>query len=401
MEDMIGRLLHAGLMTGVGDDPERVDWLRAAATELATDFESSQSVPAAVIACCDQTVSPASPPLAAAESRIREQWETFRNAHPGGDATALLRAVALHALFLAAEEASTAAAMWYLLRNASDVTPSDRFGDVVADALNDLDRRVAGRAESMWVTTASTTQDLRMPGVTSADGAEVSRGPATRLGTAIDEITQLNSPVVLRDELKAPLVDSLNGLAEAVEAALGSEAEKQREALRAFSKSLGGRLREILEEQDRLLAAAALRDRLLWWRLAGRSPGLGNRRYGDLDPATTCVAAALDLVSIVPTLTPVAVEHLLVDVVHGDSEPVDVSIADLRQAATDVDTVDAGVSVPASGRRNPALLLDVVLGGTDEGDLPDSLAKSRPSDEIAVLLFREAQALRLLDAPRE
>lgn len=396
-QDMIGRLLHAGLMTGLGDDPERAGWLRSAATELSAELHGSELVPSAVMASCDSSVSANAPPIAATEDRVRAQWETFRNAHPGGEAAALLRAVTLHALFLAAEhKPETGAALWYLFRNVADTAPEDRFSEVVAEAVRSLDMDVAGQAETLW-TTASSHRDLRMPDVTAPEGTEVSRGTATRLSKAFPEIP-VNGPQQLRDGLKQPLVNAVSGLAAAVETAMAEDGERQREMVRGFSRELGVRLRRILDEQEQLIAAAALRDRLLWWRLAGRSPSLGNRRYDEVDPATRCVAAALDLASLVPELTPVAVEHLLADVVHGDDGHVDVTIDEVRSASEERGGFEI---VSISEARAPAILVDVVIGGVDDDRLPESLAGSRSNVELSVLLFREVQALRLLAESEE
>lgn len=398
-QDMIGRLLQAGLMRGLGDDPERAGWLRSAAKALSADLHGPELTPSAVIASCDPGVSAKAPPIAAAEDHVRAQWETFRNAHPGGDAAALLRAVTLHALFLAAEqEPLTQAALWYLFRNVVDTAPGDRFSEVVAEAVRILDTDAAGRAETLW-TTASSTRGLRMPDVTAPEPTEVSRGPAARLGTEISEVpANPNALPQLLDGLKQPLIDAMNGLAAAVETAMAQDAERQREMVRSFSKDLGVRLRRILDEQEQLIAAAALRDRLLWWRLAGRSPSLGNRRYGDVDPAMRCVAAAFDLASLVPELAPVAVEHLLADVAHGEGGPVEVTIADLRGAANEQLGPEL---VSTSDARTPALLIDAVLGAVDDDRLPEFLSRARPSGDLSVLLFREVQALRLLAVSEE
>ena len=105
------------------------------------------------------------------------------------------------------------------------------------------------------------------------------------------------------------------------------------------------------------------------------------------------MTAALDLHRMAPAVAPVALEHLLRDVVAESTGQVSVEPADLAGAAAKLDVKPAFTGT----RPTPGLLLDVLL---DERRVGTIAALNRPmsAQQAAVVLFRDLQASRLVAA---
>lgn len=392
MDDLIGRLLTAGLLDTLGSDEGRVEPLRSASQQLqGTLLDDRSSVPAALLAAVDEDASGSEPPLVRAQEAISDEWKTFANAFAHNGPTQVLRAVTLDSVVAASRaEPAIAQASWYVLRNIAGKVSTGRWTRTIADIIAEVNQGVDSRVAALWDPVPASSK-LRMPPVptppekaTRKQIAEVDE-LRTRLGESGGNVNSVGT-ILFQD-----LPDALRALETRIALRDHDGLVKHIEQLRDFSSSLGERLREVLEAHEAVIAAQTTRDRLLWWRLATRSALLGSP-YRDAEASAAAVAAAQDLHDVVPGVAPVAVEELLVDVLS------DAGLAESKVTVAELVSANESVGVHVeSPPGNPALTVDVVAGGAHFDALPQAMNSEMLVGDASVTLFRDLQARRLLE----
>ena len=379
-DDLLLRLLQAGLLEALGDDDQRRE--RAEAAAVATGewlaLAGRLYFPSAVVLAIDESGEPGGPAFAHAEERLLHEWPTLRNVFPEGPSE-LLRAIVLQGVDKAVTaDPDLAAAAWYITRTMRDMSISaGRWARVVDDVIGEINRAVRERLVKEWAPTIAEPK-LAMPKTAAGDV----------------ELPEVVSTEQLHEALE-PYKSDLSSYHQYVSAALGEhvppildELVAAANAVRAGSAAWGRDLRALLARQASLVEASRLREALLWWRLAGRSELLGVRYRQVEDPATCALAAAGDLHRLCPAVTPEAVEDLLADVVS-DSGPVDVPLSfdGLAEAWMELSSsLDLGHSAgPLIG----------ALSVGEQGALPPAMVRDLTPVEAAVVAFRDLQATRL------
>ena len=332
-DDLILRLLQAGLLESLGDDDQRRQRAEAAAAATGEwlGLAGRPHLASAIILAIDESGEPTGAAFDHAEQCLLHEWSTLRNVFAEGPSE-LLRAIVLQGVDrAAADDPKLAAAAWYVTRTVRDMSISaGRWTPVVEGVIGEIDSAVSERLMKGWAP-AMRQSKLRMPAIAAED------------------------PV---------------------------------ETMRAFAAELGRDLRALLAQQARLIEASWLREKLLWWRLAGQSELLGER-YGQVeDPATCALAAAGDLHRLCPSVAPEAVEHLLADVVSGSApKGVQLSFDTLAAAWTNLSS-DLGLDHIAG-----PLVSALSLG--KQGALPSAMRRDLSPVEAAVVAFRDLQTTRL------
>lgn len=395
MEDTIGRLLRAGLLAHLGDEPNRAAWLRTASAQLREQYLAGlrEDVPSALLAAVDESATADFSVLKRAEDAIVAQWETFNNAYAQKDPVEVLRAVTFDAVIGATgEDEALAAVAWYTLRNTMDRVSMGRWVSPVAEITADLGSVVDKRIQALW-SPGNASSSLRMPPVpqpkNSATETSVSGLQAFR-----EQLKSAGNPQQAANALTNHLPGVVDGLVELVNQRTNTAFAEQADQLKDLMAKLGERLRIALELQEQSLAAVSRRDTLLWWRMAARSPLLESRYREAPDAVTAAVAAAFDLHRNVPDVTPVAVDHLLADVLNeADVGEQEVTIELMREVCQRLD-----VTAPTA-MASPPLLVDVVLGRCDREAMPRGMRGPMAARDAALFLFRDLQVRRMLAAP--
>ncbi|NED51778.1 hypothetical protein G3I24_12805 [Micromonospora aurantiaca] len=386
--DVIGRLLRASLLTELGDDEDRVKRVRSAAQDLAAELvdESRELVPYAVVAAIDESTPVTATPLAAAERALLEQWETFHNAFPG-QPTEILRAVTLAAVVeVVGDDDALRQAAWYVLRTTIECLPAGRWCAPVTDLAEELDGAVRGDITAIWSPPTASSR-LRMPTIPRAEDERIP--VETELRGQARQLAEAANWQVFTQELYSEFGEHVDGIIDVAERSAAEGHKRSVAHLKEFASAVGTRLREALGAHDQTLNAVRLRGELLWWRQTAFSSRL-SRPYADLHPAEVAIAAALDLRDIVPQVAPLAVEHLLADLVHEAVKSADVTVTALAAA-------DQAEALPGSTDFAPATLIDAVRSGTETPMVPSD--QTLTAGRAAVLLFRDLQARRLAAAP--
>lgn len=338
-DNLILRLLQAGLLQAIGDDDQRRERAEAAAAATGEwlGLEGRPHLASAILLAIDESGEPTGTTLDHAEQCLLQEWPTLRNAFPERP-NELLRAIVLQGVDRAVgADPELAAAAWYVTRTVREMSVSaGRWTPVIEDAISEINSAVNERLAKEWVPTMPQSK-LVMPAIAPDD------------------------PV---------------------------------EAMRTFAAALGRDLRALLDQQAQLIEASRLREMLLWWRLAGQSQLLG-ARYGEVeDPATRALAAAGDLHQLCPVVAPESVEHLLADIVSG-SEPIDVQLSFGSLAA-------AWKQLSARlGLDHCAGPLVGALSLGEEGSLPSAMRRDLSPVEVAVVAFRDLQTTRLTSSASE
>ncbi len=146
------------------------------------------------------------------------------------------------------------------------------------------------------------------------------------------------------------------------------------------------------------VSGVALRNRLLWWKEAGFSPSL-KQGYSKLTPIAAGILCAIDLAGQVPAYAPTSAEFFLramADKFASSPKPIAQWIGDFA-ASSEKQTVAEKL-----GSDMPRQFLSSMLAaaGAKENKLPAAFdpKESISLGELAVLVFRERQALSKLNA---
>ena len=385
--DTIGQLLSASLLSDLGDDPDRVERVRAASKALADRLvdELRAGVPAAVLSALDSTSTEDHDVLDAAGEALQQQWETFRNAFASTPCE-LLRAVALAAVVEVAErDEDLRAACWYAIRTVLDRIDVGPWRDHAAQLEESLSEALAGLLNALWTPEAASSS-LRMPAVDES--------PA-KLTFASQKMTEIAANVVasgnhntFSQQLMAEFDAYTKEVASLANAAGSAAQERSASQLKQFVTELGAKLRQTLVAQEAAGRAAMLRSDLLWWRQAAWS-SVADAAYVSLKlPADVAVTAAIDVHRLVPKIAPRSVEHLLADLVATVTSGADVTVGDLQKSG-----FAAQLATDETDELGPFTLAEAISSRGSTQIVGEREPISAAS--AAVIVFRDLQAARL------
>ena len=340
--EVLLKLLRVGLLSDLGAEDQRLQHVEATAACVAEWFDGDGRplLASALLRSFDESSMPTNDPsLSHADECLLDQWPLYRNVFPEPPKE-ILRAIVFQAsISVAAANHDLEAAVWYVLRTAEALQVSaGRWAPVVEGEAARISAAVSRRLEDTWLP-SSDVGKLRMP-------------PISETEEAIDELSEM----------------------------------------RAFAEKLGGALRGQLEAQWAVVNASQLRERLLWWHLAGYSDTLDERYANVESTAASAIAAAIDIRRLSPPVAPIAVEHLLAAAVIANCKGgASITFADMADAWRQIEP-DSGTSVDEAG----LVVSAISSGNADASVLP--VPEALTASEVATLVYRDLQAIDLLNA---
>jgi GTPase-associated system helical domain len=391
--DLIADLLKASLLEALGDDAGRADKLRAASTVLGARLAGDERAftPHALLGAVADLHGGAASVLDSAHEVLIEQWETLANAFPSRP-DELLRAVLLGGVAHAAEaRPGVRLAAWYTLRSALETGEVGRWSVPLTKLLEEWRVPLQHEVDRLW-RSASASAALRMPSVSEPESFVMNS--RTEIIARAETVQNSGNWQTVAAELQQTYAQDTERL---IKLAEGAGLAGSKRAVAEFKKvltELGSKLRDALEIHERGLEAVRLRGELLWWQQSRYSPSL-EVGYGDLDgPADVAVAAAFDLHQLVPSIAPVAAEHVLAGLVGAVTASEPVPLAQLQEAKSAARLPNTGVGL------TPATLLTAITSGTDSVRPPAFGAWTEQTPQrTAVVLFRDLQAAAALRTP--
>ena len=427
---MLQELLNLGLVD-IGSDDSRFGKMQAASAALLTRFtDSPKLMITATLIALDEDVNENAPFFELVEGLVIDEWNTLRNTHVNRPRQ-LLRSIAISALASATSDNpersgvvwNTAAAR--LTHNQAQLgKASALIEQFLVTAFLTAEGEALQRAGMSPVTSKKSRRKRKAsspPEVPSLSGTiksedvlkDVARaaGPQYPQGEALNDSNPHWSNSAphwsyeFTPRMSAALVKAVNsGTSRLADSIAGDLAVH----LGTMEEHLLNQLGEVEALQTRLAESAAsgrMRLDVLWWSQARYSPSQ-KTGYGQLSSAAAALAAAVDLITLVPPLAPASVTHVLGETVaaFAPSEPASVMeyLVQLREAKPDL--ADALPKGDTNKSRVP--LIEVVAEAVHGGDTSAENLRSRAGvdpellldpAEFAMWLFRELQALRIAE----
>lgn len=390
--DLIGELLHASLLTEIGDQEDRVTRVREAAAALATNLSSDllMHVPSAIISAVDEATPVSATMMRLADQSLTAQWETFHNAFPEVPAE-ILRAILLSAVTTAATAApQIKSAGWYVLRSVTERLGTARWTTVVSRLAAEWNDAASATIEAMWSPPSPATT-VRMPSIAKFEEKTIPlrNSTARKEAARIEEVG--GNYTTFASELQSTYTQQIESLVGASEILAATAHQRSIEAVRTFAHELGGRLRDTLAAQEAVVESIRLRSELLWWYQTRFSP-IMQVPYAELDAHDLPIVAAADLHQLMSKVAPLAAEHILSEVVSTLTSEEEITLEDLASSA-------AAERLPTAASTSPGTVLAAVRAAARSPLLAPG-TKLEPA-AAAVLLFRDLQTLRLLGGSTE
>ncbi|QSB21381.1 hypothetical protein JN403_11395 [Pseudomonas sp. 15A4] len=332
MANMLQELLAAGLIDKLEGSDERFKKMTQAADELAKSFRNNPAllIPA-ILTALDRDISTNDPLIEMAETALLAEWETLQSVHTDKPIQ-IYRALLLTACAAAAQERN-AAILWLTATDMLQFSQLGREKSAVFKLISSFGDETEQQDISLFAPSAKSARkatDLPKLNLKEIIIAEVDRevlfgeigaatGPHNLQGTQYiagkthnrywpgqnhhwgEDFANVMKDVLGErlDELGEACAAELNGIGEGLVTAFKAQSQGLQTAI---SLAQSGSTRE----QVRLDA--------LWWYESMYSAS-AKMSYREMDPLAAAILMPLDLISIMPSVTPSSVAYLLSEAV--------------------------------------------------------------------------------------
>jgi hypothetical protein len=424
--NILQKFLDAGLFN-FGDDDQRLKDFQAAATDMAKEFvKSPEKVIPAVLVAIDPAVPDGDPVLDQAEAAIKGHWSSFRNKFSERP-KAFLRPVLWEALSqAAADNTEIASAIWLSGASVLPYLAAPKEREIVEEFLLNQGGKMETMAEQTWSLSLSGAEftapalTLRFPKI---QGINVDQGALEQgLSAASGPHDRSNNRYPGANQHWPNAANNWSWeFAPRAAAAISAQVNKALEPLANQASALGEQVEPQLKKYGKEISAAigvwvnasasglARRSALLWWKESLYSPTL-HKSYRDLSPAEIAVSMALDLHRLAPAPSPQSVEFFLRETFYAASpKQPKASISEFMMQAGRSKVLGELLTSdgpPATPRRISLLNGIQFTRRTklDDGSLTAWLGVKadlrQPLAELAVWIFRDAQAISLTQGPK-
>ena len=430
---ILQELLNIGLVD-IGPDDSRFEKMQTAASALAKKFKEEPGllIPATLVSL-DDSVDEDDPMFSAAEDFVLAEWKTLRNTHANRPRE-LLRSVIIDARAVATNgNPEAAGVVWFTaaspLRHGQ--TRPGKAAPIIEKLIKGTGEIAEREAISRTGLAARTSREQTRKKETPDNVSLSVTGAITAneifadvAGAAAPSHPQNPSPVVppnphtpnqgqawsneFSPRMTAALVKAVNLGTGRLAESVGKDVAGY---LNALGKQLIDQLRDVEQLQNEMSQthnSSRMRLDVLWWSEALYSPSL-QVGYRELSLPVAAVAAAIDLTTLVPALSPASISYILGETMvrlgqilsSNKKKPVIAYLDGLADAETDFG--DRFPRKPTNDARVP--LLQLVGEASSGSKVSSEILRSRSgvdaalqlsSAEFAMWVFRDFQARRLL-----
>ena len=431
-DDVLLRFLNKGLIN-VGGDDEKLRHLRETAGDLCRILEGTpaKASPFALVAF-DSDTPATDPTIVEVADALRDRWETYVNTFDGPPVT-VFRAMLLDALLRACERDDTVAVAFVAsARNVLPFVEVGGEGEIWADVVGEIERKVETRAEMEWATPALiSVPDLRFEPPSSVEirvssektNATVLRqklraaaGPKSTNsdGKTVDTSGNPHWP----QDTSGYWINEFGTMAaeavgEAINRTIGSLSVEGFD-LPAFTgdmmRVMSKHMTTTLQAVSNATTGLQRRTNLLWWKEALFSPS-ARMSYREMSTFDAAVMMAFDMHRHIPTFSPASVAAFLRETVislptidQEQSFPIRELVEKTRRAGVLAELrTEAGKLVPVPAGRSSILGLighPDAMPQIDDGGFRN-LVGVKPHTTLtlpdwSVWMFRELQAARAI-----
>jgi hypothetical protein len=402
--DILQRFLDQQLLD-LGEDPKRFEDLREAADDVAKTLrEDPRQLVSGSSVLLGGELADTEPVLELCKDAIANKWPTYRSRFPS-NTTQLFRATLLQAIARITDEdpdSSFSAIIFYTTVGLLPYLATGREDSVFREFLLSLGQNVETNASRHWALTSSALSNLdygsatpetpvvnvetlsqalkSAAGVTGEDGANQA-WPGSNTAEWLDHYGQ----------------NSAAAISTAVGAVLRDLSPKIIEQSRTDTQAV---VRSMLNEG----AGDSIRAAVLYWKAALFSPAKGIS-YREMSPDSAVYWSAYDLHTRVPKFHPQSLEFFLRETVRaaiGDKAAQKKLTLEQFSAAisSEAEMIGSPSEIVAGHRVTPLRAVQAAAtnkigahAASVQTGIPAETTISR--DELAVLLFRDFQVLRL------
>ena len=331
-DDILLRFLSKGLINVSGDD-DKLGHLRQTAVDLGGILKKTpaKTTPFALVAF-DPDVPTTDPSIVEVEDALRNRWETYVNTFAGTPVT-VFRAILLDALIRACgHNDSVAAAFVACGRNVLPLMEVGGEGEIWADIVGEIERRVEARAEREWATPASITlpkieSDSLSAGEINISSKKVDRNSlGQKLQAAAGPTSHHPNQGAIDTEGNPHWPQDTSGqwiyefgtrtaeaVGEAINRTIGNLSVQDFDLAGVtgdMMRVLSEQLTTTLQAVSDATAGLQRRTNLLWWKEALFSPS-ARMSYREMSTFDAAVLLAFDMHRHIPTFSPASVAAFL------------------------------------------------------------------------------------------
>jgi hypothetical protein len=315
----------------VGDDEQRAGWLLAAIADLvATLRDKPHEVRCYTLVALDEHIEASNRRLADTYELVKKHWTNVEGRYTDPPVT-ILRGVILSALYELGTQLPLLRRVIYY--TASGYAQFVTFGSeqpVINQLLDEFGRLMEAEAARQWTLDKSPAapefDEFELPD-SEVDGIETDTEALKKKleAAANNGVNVYNDPATWSSRFSAA---ASAAIALAIDTAVGNATEALAPemltvAVNTYFSGVSSSLGRAFEDSFQALRAVEQRSRLLWWKEALYSTSL-RCGYRQLDPPVLPVVLAMDLANLLPNVTPVSVDFLLLDAYRtltGEQDP--------------------------------------------------------------------------------
>ena len=419
---MLQNFLENGLLE-IGDDAAKFDYLAKAAKDLAKNLSKHKAkLISYTLIALDSEASSDDGIFLEVEIIIKKHWTTLR-AKFTDMPRQILRAVIWEALEIAGQDVQIGAIVWLVGGACLPYSRLEPRGiEICRSFLRTLGTKAEEKAEADWALDVNFEPTKLPEWKVAIDGKDIkvdinalkvafgrAAGPSNENGVNFKDPNQYwpNSGQHWSYQFAPRAAEAIANVLDPVVKTIGAQIKPLENALKDHVEVVNNAVEAALNQALNRVVGHERRTRLLWWKEALYSPS-EQRGYRDMESPVAALLMSFDIHTMVIPFSPQSVEFLLRETVRKIASPESpkLTLGDfVRKIASEAGKLGIASRLPCGiGGVERVCLAEfigsVVSGKTQIADIVTrvgvSLETIIPVEEVAVWIYRDFQALRLV-----